>query len=84
MSESSSAVRKLGPKITRARSDANQGQQKIVALIAVRYGAYERTGTYHTTTYHWTVPLILDYLYLVGNLTNSKIAETKALEPLKS
>jgi hypothetical protein len=32
----------------------------------------------------WTVPLILDHLYLVGNLTNSKIPETKALEPLKS
>jgi hypothetical protein len=32
-------------------------------------------------TYHWTVvtvPLILDHSYLVGNLTNSKIAETKA------
>jgi hypothetical protein len=30
------------------------------------------------------VSLILDNSYLVGNLTNSKIAETKALEPLKS
>ncbi len=28
--------------------------------------------------------LILDHSYLVGNLTKSKIAETKALEPLKS
>jgi hypothetical protein len=27
---------------------------------------------------------VLDHSYLVGNLTNSKIAETKALEPLKS
>jgi hypothetical protein len=35
-------------------------------------------------TYDWTVTLILDHSYLVGNLTNSKIAETKALEPLKS
>jgi hypothetical protein len=35
-------------------------------------------------TYYWTVPLILDHPYLVENLTNSKIAETKALEPLKS
>jgi hypothetical protein len=35
-------------------------------------------------TYHWTGLLILDYLYLVGNLTYSKIAETKALEPLES
>jgi hypothetical protein len=28
--------------------------------------------------------LILDHLYLDGNLSNSKIVETKALEPLKS
>ncbi len=27
---------------------------------------------------------MLDHLYLVENLLNSKIAETKALEPLKS
>jgi hypothetical protein len=39
---------------------------------------------YLPITYYWTVPLILDHSYLVGNLTNSKIAETKALEPLKS
>jgi hypothetical protein len=39
---------------------------------------------YPTITYYWTVSLILDHSYLVGNLTNSKIAETKALEPLKS
>jgi hypothetical protein len=39
---------------------------------------------YPTITYYWTAPLILDHSYLVGNLTNSKIAETKALEPLKS
>jgi hypothetical protein len=34
--------------------------------------------------YYWTGFLILDHSYLVGNLTNSKIAQTKALEPLKS
>ncbi len=28
-------------------------------------------------TYFWTVPLILDHSYLVGNLTSSKIADTK-------
>jgi hypothetical protein len=28
--------------------------------------------------------LILDPSYVVGNLTNSEFAETKALEPLKS
>ncbi len=39
---------------------------------------------YPTITYYWTVPLILDHSYLVRNLTSSKIAETKALEPLKS
>jgi hypothetical protein len=35
-------------------------------------------------TYDWTGLQILDHSYLVGNLANSKIAETKALEPLKS
>ncbi len=34
--------------------------------------------------YYWTGLLILDHSCLVGNLTNSKIAETKALEPPKS
>jgi hypothetical protein len=35
-------------------------------------------------TYSWTGLLLLDHSYLVGNLTNTIIAETKALEPLKS
>jgi hypothetical protein len=34
--------------------------------------------------YYWTVPLILDHSYLVEILTNSRIAEAKALKPLKS
>ncbi len=34
--------------------------------------------------YHWTCLLIMDHSYLVGNLTYSKIAETKPLESLKS
>ncbi len=45
---------------------------------------HEVVEIYSPITYYWTVPLILDHSYLVGNLTNSKIAETKALEPLKS
>jgi hypothetical protein len=28
------------------------------------------TRQYPTITYYWTVPLILDHLYLVGNLIN--------------
>jgi hypothetical protein len=39
---------------------------------------------YHPIIYYWTLPLIMDHSYLVGNLTYSKIAETKALEPQKS
>ncbi len=35
-------------------------------------------------TYYRTMPLTLEHSYLIENLTNSKIAETKALEPLKS
>jgi hypothetical protein len=29
---------------------------------------------------YWTVPLILDNSYIVGKLTNSKIADTKVSE----
>jgi hypothetical protein len=47
------------------------------SLIVVYY-------MYLTITYYWIGLLILDHLYLVGNLTNSKIAETKAKERLKS
>jgi hypothetical protein len=43
-----------------------------------------RHQIYPPINYYWTGLLILDHSYLVGNLTNSKIAETKALEPLKS
>jgi hypothetical protein len=43
-----------------------------------------RLEIYSPITYYWTGFLILDHSYLVGNLTNSKIAETKALEPPKS
>jgi hypothetical protein len=39
---------------------------------------------YPPITYSWTVPLILDHSYLVGNLTSPKIAETKTSELLES
>ncbi len=42
------------------------------------------TAYYPPITYCWTGLLTLDHSYIVGNLTNSKIAETKDLEPLKS
>ncbi len=35
-------------------------------------------------TYFWTGILILDHSYIVADLTQSEIAETKTLEPLKS
>ncbi len=44
----------------------------------------EITSKLPPITYYWTGFLILDHSYIVGNLTNSKIAETEALEPLKS
>ncbi len=43
----------------------------------------KRISGYPLITYYWTGLLILDHSFLVGNLTNSKFAETKALEPLK-
>ncbi len=44
-----------------------------------------RVVWYSTTTYYWTVPLILDHSFLVGRLTCSKIAdyESVILEVLK-
>ncbi len=36
---------------------------------------------YSPITYYWTGVLILDHSYLVRNLTNLKLAETKALKP---
>ncbi len=36
--------------------------------------------TYPPITYYWIVPLILDHSYLVGKLTNSRIADTKVSE----
>jgi predicted membrane-bound dolichyl-phosphate-mannose-protein mannosyltransferase len=44
-------------------------------LFLVELKAYK---LYLAITYYWTGLLILDHSYLVGNLTNSKIAETKA------
>ncbi len=44
----------------------------------------EEQKLYPPITYYCTGLLILDHSYLVGNLTNPKIAETKALEPIKS
>ncbi len=35
---------------------------------------------YPPITYLWTVPLILDHSYLVGQLTSSKIADTKVCQ----
>jgi hypothetical protein len=35
-------------------------------------------------TYYWTVPLILDHSYLVGELTSSKIADSPDLRGSKA
>jgi hypothetical protein len=41
-------------------------------------------NSYPSITYYWTGLLIWDHSYVVGNFTNSKIAETKPSEPQKS
>jgi hypothetical protein len=43
---------------------------------------YKHFWQYPPITYYWPGLLILDHSYPVGNLTNSKTAETKGLEPL--
>jgi hypothetical protein len=66
-------------------SDAILNPTSNWALICfIRQFNKENTSKYPSITYYWTVPLVLDHSYLVGNLTNSNFAETKALEPLKS
>jgi hypothetical protein len=45
------------------------------ALILI----FKKCIHYTATTYYWTGLLILDHSCLVGNLKNSKIAETKTL-----
>jgi dihydropyrimidine dehydrogenase (NADP+) len=68
-------------KVSRCQPSWTQHWKKSLVLIK----SFMLTSfDYPTITYYWTVSLILDQSYLVGNLTNSKIAETKALEPLKS
>ncbi len=54
------------------------------AMRSVPQYCAQRFAMYPPITYYRTGLLILDNEYLVGNLTDSKIAETKASEPLKS
>jgi 5-oxoprolinase (ATP-hydrolysing) len=60
----------------RAECEAKLSAQGLAKLQSAHY--------YHPITYYWTSLLIWDHSYLVGNFADSKIAETKALEPLKS
>jgi hypothetical protein len=52
--------------------------------LRTRHRVHCHRPRYTPIAYYWTAPLILDQAYLVGNLTKSKIAETKAPEHLKS
>jgi hypothetical protein len=56
----------------------------FISFTSIVYEIQKDLINYPPIIYYWTGLLILDHSYLVGNLTNSKIAETKALEPLKS
>jgi hypothetical protein len=52
------------------------GKYEIIENLQIGTGANVSTD-YPLITYYWTMPLILDHSYLVGELTNSKIADTK-------
>ncbi len=67
-------------------NDTPWTSRKIIRWSSQNPGESLRQGLqgYPQITYYWTGIRILDHSYLVGNLTNSKIAETIALEPLKS
>jgi hypothetical protein len=60
--------------------DAKKKKKKVMDPCCLLYALPK----YPKITYYWTVPLILDHSYLVGNLKNSKIDETKPLESVKS
>jgi hypothetical protein len=66
------------------RCEAKQIVDELKNDIDIGIFGKGRFRTYPPNTYYWTDLLILDHSYFVWNLTNSKIAETKALEPLKS
>jgi hypothetical protein len=74
-------------------SSVGHGHQAAAALITAEFRKvcmiiffFQFWGIWRYTpiTYYWTGLLIFDHSYFLGNLTNSKIAERKALEPLKS
>jgi hypothetical protein len=54
-------------------------QKERCNIEGSRAGSLEGTPQ---ITYYWTGLLILDHSYPVGNLKNSKIAETKAIQNL--
>jgi hypothetical protein len=51
---------------------------KVIHICLLANICYPRSPIIGQVSYYWTTHI------LVGNLTHSKIAETKALEPLKS
>ncbi len=74
----------------RARQRVHAPFTQNVAMWHAAYTEYQQRipcscWDVPTITYYWTRLLIMDHtLYLVGNFTNSKIAETKAIELLQS
>jgi hypothetical protein len=66
---------------------SNVTKSVILSFCRHFYSLWTRWTLFSTTnaiTYYWTGLLILNHSYLGGNLTNSKTAETEALEPPKS
>jgi hypothetical protein len=76
------ALRKMGVDVL--DSFERRGGWNVTVLIFSSGRCVVLIFQYPQITYYWTVHLILDHSYLAGNLTNSKIDETKALEPIKS
>jgi hypothetical protein len=74
----------------RARQRAHAPFTQHVAMWHAAYTEYQQRipcscWDVPTIAYYWTRLLIMDHtLYRVGNFTNSKIAETKAIELLQS
>ncbi len=71
--------------VTETDDELNRRDSSIPGFFEAVSAEPQKSEQYPPITYFWTVLLISDHSYLVENLTYSKVAETKALDPsLKS
>jgi hypothetical protein len=70
-------VQQLTPCAAHMCDQMSEGNQHPVRGSDVDEMFAKKSKKVPPFTYYWTAPLILDYSYLVGKSTRSKIADTK-------